>query len=388
MLRARADTPTGSSTTTYAFDAPTPDTGWGFALGDIDADQVALSATDATGAAVATAEIDSSFAGTFNYAGRADQPTWSTTTATLAGNAAALDTDGAAGWFEPDIRLTSLTLTFTRRAGFPVYQTWFVSRARPVGGTVEDVSTVGECPPGDATLRLLSPSGTALATTTPAADGSYSFGELATQAGYSVRLHSRKGERAGRSVELAGGPTHLARRPKGAGRQVERAVEVDRERAPVRGERDSAVERDPRRRGAGHPGAGCSHLTVSGNPEPAGGPAPTTRRTWSARDAGRSTIRVTHETRSPLMRHRFLTRPLAAVLLPLVLALTLVGTLFAAATSGCRQARPLPSTAPTRPAARRRGQPRGTPTRETGRPSSWCTARSPTPVGGTPLRRS
>lgn len=33
------------------------------------------------------------------------------------------------------------------------------------------------------------------------------------------------------------------------------------------------------------------------------------------------------------MRHRFLTRPLAAVLLPLALALTLVGTLFAAATS-------------------------------------------------------
>ena len=34
------------------------------------------------------------------------------------------------------------------------------------------------------------------------------------------------------------------------------------------------------------------------------------------------------------MRHRFLTRPLSAVLLPLALALTLVGTLFAAATSG------------------------------------------------------
>jgi hypothetical protein len=34
------------------------------------------------------------------------------------------------------------------------------------------------------------------------------------------------------------------------------------------------------------------------------------------------------------MRHRFLTRPLSAVLLPLALALALVGTLFAAATSG------------------------------------------------------
>ncbi|WP_457188058.1 carboxypeptidase regulatory-like domain-containing protein [Nocardioides sp. P5_E3] len=187
VLRARADTPTGRSTTTYTFDAPTPDTGWGFVLGDLDADLVAVSATDASGAAVAAAEIDSWFAGTFNYAGGTDQPTWDAATSTLTGNAAALDTDGAAGWFEPDIRLTSLTMTFTRRSGFPVYQTWFVSRARPIGGTVEDVSTVGTCAPGGLTLSLVSPFGDTLATTTPAADGSYSFGELATQAGYTVR---------------------------------------------------------------------------------------------------------------------------------------------------------------------------------------------------------
>ena len=184
---ARADTPTGRSTTTYTFDAPTPDTGWAFVLGDLDADQVAVSATDATGATVSAAEVDSWFAGTFNYAGGTDQPTWDTATSTLTGNAAAQDTDGAAGWFEPDIRLTSLTMTFTRRSGFPVYQTWFVSRARPIGGTVEDVSTVGTCPPGGTSLSLVSPFGDTLATTTPAADGSYSFGELATQAGYTVR---------------------------------------------------------------------------------------------------------------------------------------------------------------------------------------------------------
>jgi pimeloyl-ACP methyl ester carboxylesterase len=44
------------------------------------------------------------------------------------------------------------------------------------------------------------------------------------------------------------------------------------------------------------------------------------------------------------MRHRFLTRPLTAVLLPLTLALTLVGTLLAAATSGSP---PGPTTAST-----------------------------------------
>ena len=188
VLRARADTSTTPSRTTYTFDAPTPDTGWAFVLGDVDADQVAVSATDATGAPVSAAEVGSWFAGTFNYAGGTDQPVWNAASSTLSGNASALDTDGAAGWFEPDIRLTSLTLTFTRRAGFPVYQTWFVSRARPIGGTVADVSTVGTCPPGAATLSLVSPFGDTLATTTPAADGSYSFGQLATQAGYTVRL--------------------------------------------------------------------------------------------------------------------------------------------------------------------------------------------------------
>ncbi|MCY7395071.1 MAG: hypothetical protein LH468_02780 [Nocardioides sp.] len=70
------------------------------------------------------------------------------------GNAAATNTDGAAGWFEPDIRLRSLTFVFTRRAGFPVYQTWFLSRARPLGGTVDDVSATGACPVQSTTLTL------------------------------------------------------------------------------------------------------------------------------------------------------------------------------------------------------------------------------------------
>jgi hypothetical protein len=188
VLRPRADNAASPSTTTYTFDAPTPDTGWAFVLGDIDADQVRVSATDAAGGAVSASEVASWFAGTFNHAGGTDLPTWDAATATLVGNAAALDTEGASGWFEPDIRLSSLTLTFTRRAGFPVYQTWFVSRARPLGGTVDDVSTVGSCSPTQTSMTLLSPVGEPLATTTPAADGSYSFGEFATQAGYVVRV--------------------------------------------------------------------------------------------------------------------------------------------------------------------------------------------------------
>lgn len=188
LLRPRADTATAPSTTSYTFAQPTPATGWAFVLGDVDADQVRVTATDAAGAAVSAAEVSSWFAGSFNFAGGTDQPTWDGGTSTLTGNAAATDTDGASGWFEPDVRLTSLTLTFTRRAGFPVYQTWFVSRARPIGGTISDVSATGACDPATATVTLLSPFGEQLATTTPSAAGTYSFGELATQDGYVVRL--------------------------------------------------------------------------------------------------------------------------------------------------------------------------------------------------------
>ena len=85
------------------------------------------------------------------------------------------------------------------------------------------------------------------------------------------------------------------------------------------------------------------------------------------------------------MRHRFLTRPLSAVLLPLALALTLVGTLFAAATSGSP---PVPTAAAA--AHPDRGHPAtpSIPATETAQQWCWCTARSPTPVAGRPLRRS
>ncbi|MCR1782587.1 carboxypeptidase regulatory-like domain-containing protein [Nocardioides carbamazepini] len=186
VLRPKADTATMPSTTTYSFENPTPETGWAFVLGDIDADAVRVSATDAAGEPVPAARVDTWFQGRFNHAGGTDLPTWDSGSSTLTGNAGAIDTDGASGWFEPDLPLTSLTFTFTRRAGFPVYQTWFVSRARPIGGTV--AVTSGTCPVQDSMLTLVSPYGEELATTRPAPDGSYSFGEFATQSGYTVLL--------------------------------------------------------------------------------------------------------------------------------------------------------------------------------------------------------
>ncbi|KJQ52583.1 Serine-aspartate repeat-containing protein D precursor [Microbacterium sp. SA39] len=133
-LRPKADNATGPSTTTYSFASPTPTSGWAFALGDIDADAVRIQAIGPDGQALDAAALG--FQGGFNYcapgvAGKpsctgvaTDVPAWDPAALTLTGNAAAADTSGSAAWFEPAAPISSLTFFFTRRSGFPVYQTW------------------------------------------------------------------------------------------------------------------------------------------------------------------------------------------------------------------------------------------------------------------------
>ena len=152
VLRPRADTPTRRPRRRTRSTHPTPDTGWAFVLGDIDADQVAGPRHRRDRCRRPRGRDRLVVPRDVQLRRGADQPTWDAATSTLTGNPGAVDTDGATGWFEPDVRLTSLTMIFTRRSGFPVYQTWFVSRARPIGGSVDDVSAVGTCPVGGTTL--------------------------------------------------------------------------------------------------------------------------------------------------------------------------------------------------------------------------------------------
>lgn len=196
-LRPKADNATSPSTTTYSFANPTPASGWTFVLGDIDADAVRIQAIGANGQALTAAQLG--FRGGFNYCApgvvgkpsctgdAADVPTWDAATLTLTGNAAALDTSGAAAWFEPSVPITSLTFAFTRRSGFPVYQTWFASIARDITGTVLDDDAIPQPQPG-ATLTLTDANGDVVATTTSGADGTYSFPGVVATAGYTVRV--------------------------------------------------------------------------------------------------------------------------------------------------------------------------------------------------------
>ncbi|SIN85584.1 Carboxypeptidase regulatory-like domain-containing protein [Agromyces cerinus subsp. cerinus] len=192
-LRPKADTAAGASTTTYSFPTPTPSSNWTFVLGDIDADQVRIAAVGADGAPLTADELG--FQGGFNYcapgvAGKpsctgdaADVPSWDPATLTLTGNVAAMDTNGAAAWFEPSVPISSLTFVFARRSGLPVYQTWFASLARDVTGTVTDSGTG---PVDGVTLNLIDGNGAVVGTTTTAGGGLYGFPGFFATDGYTV----------------------------------------------------------------------------------------------------------------------------------------------------------------------------------------------------------
>jgi hypothetical protein len=198
-LRPRADAATSPSTTTYTFERPTPAGGWAFVLGDLDADRAVVVARGADGEPLTGPELG--WQGGFNYCAvspgpscsgdAADVATFDPVSGEVVGNAAGIDTSGTAGWFRPTVPVASLTISFFQRTGFPVYQTWFASLARDVSGTVDlvaaDGTPTGQVVPG-ATLTLLGPDGTALATTTSAADGTYAFLGYTAAPGYSVEL--------------------------------------------------------------------------------------------------------------------------------------------------------------------------------------------------------
>ncbi|MET8505619.1 SdrD B-like domain-containing protein [Streptomyces sp. NPDC004787] len=179
------------STTTLTFESPTNAGTFAFTLGDIDADGVQVSATGADGQPLTAEELG--WQGAFNYCQSSpkpsscgptgtdtDQPVWDPSTSTLSGNGA--DTAGAAGWFQPTVPVTSLTLTFSMQTGFPVYQLWTSSLSSQIaGGLTSDCGT-----PTGQEVRLLdengapvlTPDGTPVTTTTDD-QGHYSFVDIA-----------------------------------------------------------------------------------------------------------------------------------------------------------------------------------------------------------------
>ena len=117
--------------TTVRFASATPASGWSFALGDIDAEDITITAQGAGGAL----NVTGWFRSAFNYCATpkpsgcgagtpTDAPRW--VAPTLEGNK--VDTAGAAAWFTPNVAVTELTFTQTRNvAGGPSFQLWIMS---------------------------------------------------------------------------------------------------------------------------------------------------------------------------------------------------------------------------------------------------------------------
>ena len=142
------------STTTYTFDEPFPANRLGFAFGDIDVDNITLTATDGNGAPVSGADLAG---GTFNYcAVTVDVPTdcdggpYPVPVWTPGSNGGTItptppapgiqETSGASAWFRPTVGIKTLTVTFEAYvgAGTPSYRAWFAAIPRTAIGTEVD----------------------------------------------------------------------------------------------------------------------------------------------------------------------------------------------------------------------------------------------------------
>jgi hypothetical protein len=141
------------SATQVTFDTPPKAGTWGFTLGDVDAEAIQVQAFDAAGNEVPVSDLG--FQGAFNFCNgvsprpstcmgqtATDTPVWNASTGVLKGNV--LDTNGASGWFRPEVAIKSLVFNFTVQSGFPAYQIWIAANDQPTSpvGNVEPPTPV------------------------------------------------------------------------------------------------------------------------------------------------------------------------------------------------------------------------------------------------------
>ena len=127
-----------TATTTITFASPVPANLLGFAVGDIDVDQVVIGGTAADGSALTGEQLAGA---TFNFCDVAEPkpescegvdapfavPTWNTATRTVS-DPADEDSDGASAWFRPTVSISSLTFTFNAVGdSSPSYRLWLAA---------------------------------------------------------------------------------------------------------------------------------------------------------------------------------------------------------------------------------------------------------------------
>ena len=195
LLKTRVDEDT-TATTTITFATPVPANTLGFAVADIDVDQVIITGTTADGSAVTGAQLAGT---TFNFcdvaAPKPDNcdgvdapyavPTWNPATGTVS-DPADEDSDGASASFRPTVAISSLTFAFSSvDSSSPSYRLWFAALSSSVTGTVAFPAGAPKVP---VTVNLLGTDGSTLATTTTDGSGSYSFPSVVASSGLQIEL--------------------------------------------------------------------------------------------------------------------------------------------------------------------------------------------------------
>ncbi|QKE83776.1 carboxypeptidase-like regulatory domain-containing protein [Arthrobacter sp. NEB 688] len=192
-LRPAADNARSPSTTTLTFGSPTPVGGWGVALGDVDAETLVVTGTDADGAALTGAELG--LVPTFSACDASPRASacsgltapYAVPTATTGGTSVTLadplcpsvgercDTTGAAGWLSPTVPVRSLSITSTWKQGFPTYQLWLATAEQAASGSVTAPCTSDR---DGVRVEALRPDDSVAASDTTGADGTWSLGGL------------------------------------------------------------------------------------------------------------------------------------------------------------------------------------------------------------------
>lgn len=173
------------STTTITF-ASAPPAGWGFALGDIDADWVRVVARDADGVPLDSAVLgaqDTDNDPVLNYCRNVPKPSsctgqgpftsvpaWLANGGFYNGNAYPAgsvvgeggDTLGSYDWFLPGAAVRSITLEFHVLSGFPIYQLWLagVAPVTTISGTIAVPDAPAGAIPEGTGVALEQPDGT------------------------------------------------------------------------------------------------------------------------------------------------------------------------------------------------------------------------------------
>lgn len=202
-LRPAADSAASPSATTLTFADPTPVGGWGLALGDVDAEVLEVTGTDADGDPLTGAELGLVEAfSSCDASPRASSCTgtsapYAVPTTTVQADRVRLedtgcpddvtrcDTSGASAWLAPTVPVGSITVRSTWKQGSPTFNLWLATAESAVAGTVS-AQCSGDA--GGATIDVLGADDAVVATTTTGADGTWRIGSLLALTDWRLRL--------------------------------------------------------------------------------------------------------------------------------------------------------------------------------------------------------